>query len=80
MQNMYEMYYSVAMNEKAASPVEINYWAKRVEDLYKRDSLLCAHYHHDISGGKWNHMMDQIHIGYTYWQQPDKQVMPKIKK
>lgn len=24
-------------------------------------------------------MMDQVHIGYTYWQQPEKQVMPKVK-
>ena len=24
-------------------------------------------------------MMDQTHIGYTYWQQPPRQVMPWIK-
>jgi hypothetical protein len=24
-------------------------------------------------------MMDQTHIGYTYWQQPDKQKMPEVK-
>ncbi len=23
--------------------------------------------------------MDQTHIGYTYWQQPDKQKMPELK-
>lgn len=80
MQNIYEMYYSVAMNEKAVSPAEINYWAKRVEDLYMKDSLLSTHYHHEIADGKWDHMMDQIHIGYTYWQQPEKQVMPKVRK
>ncbi len=80
MQNIYEMYYSVAMNAKAESPTEINYWAQRVEKLYERDSLLCAHYNHEIANGKWDHMMDQVHIGYTYWQQPEKQVMPKVKK
>ena len=24
-------------------------------------------------------MMDQTHIGYTYWQQPEKQIMPEVK-
>lgn len=80
MQNVYEMYYSVAMNAQAESPIETNYWARRVEELYKKDSLLCAHYNHEIAGGKWNHMMDQTHIGYTYWQQPETQVMPKVRK
>lgn len=76
-QNVYEMYYSVAMNQKAKAPQEINYWADRVEHLYKRDSLLCAFYNHELADGKWNHMMDQNHIGYTYWQEPRRQVMPK---
>ncbi len=78
MQNVYEMYYAQAMNQKASSPSEINSWAKKVEDLYKKDSILCAHYNHEIAGGKWNHMMDQTHIGYTYWQQPRFQTMPKV--
>ncbi len=80
MQNVYEMYYSAAMNAAASTPQDINYWADRVEKLYERDSLLCAHYNHEIAGGKWNHMMDQTHIGYTYWQQPRKQVMPKVSR
>lgn len=79
MQNVYEMYYSVAMNTKASTPQEINYWAGRVETLYKRDSLLCAHYNHEIAGGKWNHMMDQKHIGYRIWQEPRTQVMPAVR-
>ena len=33
-----------------------------------------------MSGGKWNHMMDQTHIGYTYWQQPEKNAMPEIEE
>ena len=24
--------------------------------------------------------MDQVHIGYTYWQQPETQIMPKVRK
>lgn len=78
MQNVYEMYYSAAMNAKASTPQDINYWAARTEELYNRDAELCAHYNHEIAGGKWNHMMDQTHIGYTYWQQPREQTMPKV--
>ena len=29
--------------------------------------------------GRWDHMMDQTHIGYTYWQQPDQNNMPEVK-
>ncbi len=29
--------------------------------------------------GEWNHMMDQTHISYTYWQQPEKDVLPEVK-
>jgi hypothetical protein len=33
-----------------------------------------------MAGGKWNHMMDQTHISYTSWQQPEKDVMPEVKE
>lgn len=80
MQNIYEMYYAHAMNLKAESAKEANKWAAKVEQLYKRDSVLNAHYNHEIAGGKWNHMMDQPHIGYTYWGEPRVQVMPTVGK
>ena len=80
MQNIYEMYYSVAMNQKATTPQDINYWADRVETLYERDSLLCAFYNHELANGKWNHMMDQKHIGYRIWQEPRMQVMPEVRR
>ena len=80
MQNIYEMYYSVAMNQKATTPQDINYWADRTETLYERDSLLCAFYNHELANGKWNHMMDQTHIGYRIWQEPRRQVMPEVRR
>lgn len=33
-------------------------------------------FHEDIAYGKGRHQMDQTHIGYTYWQQPDQNTMP----
>jgi hypothetical protein len=38
------------------------------------------HYNTAIAGGKWNHMMDQTHIGYTSWQQPEKNIMPQVER
>ena len=78
--NLYEMYYAAAMNHDLAGHgnAEANRWADRVAACFARDSVLTYHYNHVISGGKWNHMMDQTHIGYTYWQQPEVQVMPEV--
>lgn len=51
---------------KAGSP-DANLWADRVAEAFRRDSLLCAAYNHDLAGGKWNGMMTQKHIGYRIW-------------
>lgn len=78
--NLYEMYYAVAMNHTLAGKKDpaCNRWAAKVKQLYERDSTLCLHYNKVMANGKWNHMMDQTHIGYTYWQQPDKNTMPNV--
>lgn len=78
--NLYEMYYAVAMNRKLAAQkdVKANDWAEKVRSYYERDSILTYHYNNIMSNGKWNHMMDQTHIGYTYWQQPTENSMPKV--
>ena len=32
-----------------------------------------------MANGKWNHMMSQTHIGYTSWQDPKTNIIPKTK-
>jgi hypothetical protein len=54
--------------------------AKRVKFLYERDAELSRHFNEVLAGGKWNHMMDQTHIGYTTWQQPKENAMPEVKE
>ena len=78
--NLYNMYYAQAKNHALAAKLdpEANQWADTVESCYLRDSLLSHYYNKVISNGKWNHMMDQIHIGYTSWNNPQKQIMPKV--
>lgn len=80
MANLYDMYYSLAMNRKlfAEGNEEANRWADDVEKCFVRDSMLCRHYNQEIAAGKWNHMMDQVHIGYTEWHAPRHNVMPKV--
>ena len=69
MSNIYQMYYAQAMNLKLAAQnnPEANLWAERVRQAFRRDSLLCSSYNHDLAGGKWNGMMTQKHIGYFSW-------------
>ena len=69
MANLYDMYYAQAMNQYLATRKnpDANEWADRVAQCFRRDSLLCAAYNHDIAGGKWNGMMIQKHIGYRSW-------------
>ena len=77
--NLNEMYYNVARNKEAYKNKwkETNEYADNVKQLYGKDSLISVEYH-SLNNGKWNHMMDQTHIGYTIWQQPAKQKMPTI--
>ena len=59
---------------------DANIWAQRVEEAFKRDSILCAEYNTDIASGKWNGMMTQKHIGYTSWNDDfPRDIMPKTK-
>lgn len=83
MANLYEMYYALAMNKKAFNNnqrQENYYWASKVEEAFKRDSLLSYDYNHNIAGGKWNHMMDQVHIGYSSWDAPLKNIIPSVSR
>ncbi|HVX26925.1 MAG TPA: glycosyl hydrolase 115 family protein [Parafilimonas sp.] len=77
--NLQNLYTAVAWNNlyaKENNPLA-NKYADEAKQFYKNDSLISAEYNH-INNGKWNHMMDQTHIGYTYWQQPDEQKMPEV--
>ena len=82
MSNIYQMYYAHAMNLKLATEnnPDANLWAERVAQAFRRDSLLCAAYNHDIAGGKWNGMMTQKHIGYKIWNDDfPADRMPEVK-
>ena len=82
MANIYNMYYAHAMNielEKRGS-AQANLWADKVEQFFKKDAELTDDYNKRIAGGKWNHMMDEIHIGYTSWNGPRHNICPKERR
>jgi hypothetical protein len=77
--NLYGMYLSDARNhvEAAFNDPVANASADDVAARFQRDADLADAYNH-LLNGKWDHMMDQIHIGYTYWQEPKARVMPPL--
>ena len=79
--NLNNLYVAVAKNRKLAAEnfIEANQCAEKAKQYYVNDSLLSNKYNHAIANGKWDHMMDQTHIGYTYWQQPPVNKMPEVK-
>jgi hypothetical protein len=75
--NLYRMYCAVAQNKKlsALGNTLANHYARQVRKYYDEDSLITISYH-KMNDGKWNHMMSQTHIGYTYWQEPRTNRIP----
>lgn len=80
--NLNELYYAAAKNRQAVSQgrATANNWADLVSTLFQKDLDITNDYHTKLASGKWNHMMAQTHIGYTYWQQPEHNNMPKVEK
>ena len=67
MANLYQMYYAVAAGD-----------SNQVAACFNRDAELCGEYNHRVANGKWNHMMDEVHIGYTSWNGPRANRMPSM--
>jgi hypothetical protein len=78
--NLTEMYIAAARNAadaKVGNP-RANDEAEAVRNLFRNDAALSDEYNHKLLDGKWDHMMDQTHIGYTAWNDPPVNVMPAV--
>ena len=77
-----KLFVSAARNQLYASQgrASTNELADETESLFKKDAELSAYYNLTLAGGKWVHMMDQTHIGYTDWQEPPINAMPKVTR
>ncbi|MGI4751515.1 MAG: glycosyl hydrolase 115 family protein [Janthinobacterium lividum] len=80
--NLNELYFLVAKNSMYAAQgrAATNDLADRAKKLYAKDAEISRYYNDTLANGKWSHMMDQTHIGYTYWQEPRANKMPEVKQ
>lgn len=74
-----ELYISAQKNKFYAEKnnIKANEFAKKVKELFEKDSLTTEYFHKELASGKWDGMMSQTHIGYTYWNSPRKNNIPK---
>ncbi len=81
-ENLNELYYATAKNRLYASNFQTrastNDLADQARKLFENDAAISNYYNTQLAGGKWSHMMDQTHIGYTIWQEPPRNVMPRV--
>ena len=75
-----DLYITTAKNRLYASQgrASANDLAAQARALFKADADLSDYYDHTLENGGWDHMMDQTHIGYTSWQEPRRNIMPKV--
>ena len=78
--NFADLYISTGRNALYARQLRAsaNAEAAHVRELFKEDQDMSDYYNHQLAGGKWEHMMDQTHIGYRDWQSPPQNIMPKL--
>ena len=78
--NLNELYYEAAKNKLYAAQGRsaTNETAAKVKELFAKDAEISHYYNKVMANGKWDHIMDQTHIGYTYWQQPPVDKMPEV--
>jgi len=55
-----------------------NDYADETRRLFAKDAALTDEYNHKLLNGRWDHMMDQTHIGYTFWNEPPRNTMPPV--
>ena len=76
-----EMYLAAAKNALYAQQgrASTNDMAGRTRELFKADGDLMTYFNKTLAGGKWDHFMDQSHIGYTSWADPPENNMNAIR-
>ncbi len=77
-----EMYIAAGRNHLYARQgrASANHFADQTRRLFAADAALTDEYNHTLLNGKWDHMMDQTHIGYTSWQEPPLNAMPAVQQ
>jgi len=53
--------------------------AAQTEALFQEDTSLMGYFNRTFKDGKWDHFMDQSHLGYTSWQDPPTNSLRAIR-
>ena len=77
--NITRLYVAVAKNRLYANQGRntADHYRQQAKEYFQQDQNLKERYH-SINNGKWRHFMDQPHIGYTNWQNPEGDQMPVV--
>ncbi len=75
-----ELYITAGRNHLYATEgrASTNDLADQARALFAEDAQLSDEFNHKLLNGKWDHMMDQTHIGYTFWNEPPVNAMPAV--
>ena len=67
-----ELYFTAGKNALYAKQgrATTNELAEKTEMLFREDTSLMGYYNRKYADGKWNHFMDQTHLGYKSWADP----------
>jgi hypothetical protein len=78
--NLNEMCVTAAKNKLYGfqGRASTNLYADQAKEKFFKDAELTKFYHTTLADGKWNHMMAQVHIGYTSWNTPPVSKMPEV--
>ena len=67
-----QLYYDAGRNELYARQkrASTNDMAEETRSLFKEDTTMMGYFNRSFLDGRWNHFMDQSHLGYTSWNDP----------
>ncbi|NJO69851.1 MAG: hypothetical protein HC830_11730 [Bacteroidetes bacterium] len=75
-----ELYVTAAKNNLYAAQkrASTNDMAIQTRLLFQADTSMMTYYNQVFANGKWNHFMDQTHLGYIDWMPPQKNSLDAI--
>ena len=76
-----QLYVTAAKNALYAKQkrASANDMAAQTSALFQADTTLMNYYNKEYANGRWNHFMDQTHLGYTSWMPPKVNSLAAIK-
>ena len=76
-----ELYVTAGKNALYAKQgrASTNEMAAQTRSLFQADTSLMGYFNRTFANGKWDHFMDQTHLGYTNWQDPPQNSLRAIE-